>query len=118
MRKTYSCGRARSLTATFISWHRCRPQSCAKECCSMTQDQRRIIRTQEWLNKAQRDLTAAEQLLAYDDPLLDMVAYHCQQAGEKALKGFLFWHDIPFNRTHSLDELLVQCASLDTTLLA
>jgi hypothetical protein len=28
--------------------------------------------------------------------------FHCQQAAEKALKGFLAWHDVPFRKTHTL----------------
>ncbi len=66
--------------------------------------------------KAQRDLQAAELFLVQADPFLDMAVYHCQQAGEKALKGFLFWHDVPFRKTHNLVELLAQCVVLDETL--
>lgn len=82
----------------------------------MPDDARRIARTQAWLIKAQRDLQAAELFLAQPDPFLDMAVYHCQQAAEKALKGFLFWHDVPFRKTHNLVELLDQCAALDQTL--
>ena len=49
---------------------------------------------------------------------LDSVVYHCHQAAEKALKGYLFWHDVPFRRTHDLGELLAQCVALDVTLAA
>jgi HEPN domain-containing protein len=31
--------------------------------------------------------------------------YHCQQACEKALKALLAWHDVPFRKTHSLEEV-------------
>lgn len=55
----------------------------------MTADTRRIARTQAWLVKAQRDLLVAEQLFAHEQPLLDAIAYHCQQSSEKVLKGFL-----------------------------
>lgn len=82
----------------------------------MTVDARRIARTQAWLVKARRDLVTVEQIMDHDDPMLDSVVYHCQQAGEKALKGFLFWHDIPFRKTHNLLELLLQCVAIDTTL--
>ena len=82
----------------------------------MTVDARRIARTQAWLVKARRDLVTVEQILDHDAPMLDSVVYHCQQAGEKALKGFLFWHDIPFRKTHNLAELLDQCVTIDTTL--
>ena len=84
----------------------------------MTADPAKVADTHAWLVKAQRDLTTAEQLLAYDQPLLDSVVYHCHQSAEKALKGYLFWHDIPFRRTHALNELLTQCISVDGTLSA
>jgi HEPN domain-containing protein len=32
------------------------------------------------------------------------------------LKAFLAWHDAPFRKTHSLEELGRQCAALDPTL--
>jgi HEPN domain-containing protein len=44
------------------------------------------------------------------------VAYHCQQATEKALKAFLVWHNIPFRKTHSLEEIGEQCLDKDITL--
>lgn len=83
----------------------------------MPDDARRIARTQAWLVKAQRDLQTAEILLAQAAPFLDMAVYHCQQAAEKALKGFLFWHDVPFRKTHNLAELLDQCLVIDQTLI-
>ncbi len=82
----------------------------------MAADPIKITDTQAWLIKAQRDLLAAEQLLIQPNPLLDSVVYHCQQAGEKALKGFLFWHEISFRKTHNLVELLDQCIIIDATL--
>jgi hypothetical protein len=30
--------------------------------------------------------------------------FHSQQTAEKALKGFLTWHDIAFRRVHELGE--------------
>lgn len=82
----------------------------------MALEERRIQRTKEWLVKAQRDLEAAAILQAQPAPFLDIVAYHCQQTGEKALKAYLFWHDVPFGKTHSLQELLAQCVDVDATL--
>lgn len=35
---------------------------------------------------------------------------------EKSLKGFLVWHDRPFRKTHSLEELGEQCLQLNPTL--
>jgi len=44
---------------------------------------------QSWLAKAQHDLAAARVLAASAPPLLDTAIYHCQQATEKAIKGYL-----------------------------
>ena len=46
------------------------------------------------------------------DGHLDAAIYHCQQATEKALKGFLAFHDHELERTHDLKRL-VQMASGD-----
>jgi HEPN domain-containing protein len=42
--------------------------------------------------------------------------FHCQQAVEKSLKAFLAWHDKPFRKTHSLEELGAACEAIDATL--
>ncbi len=84
----------------------------------MTIDPQKASDTRIWLVKALRDLTTAEQLFVFENPLLDSVVYHCHQAAEKALKGYLFWHDRPFRKTHNLEELLVQSASIDPTLFS
>jgi HEPN domain-containing protein len=81
-------------------------------------DSQRVADTLTWLIKAQRDIITAEQLFAYEAPLLDSIAYHCQQAGEKTLKAFLFWHDLPLTKTHDLEVLLAKCAAIDATLLS
>jgi HEPN domain-containing protein len=68
-----------------------------------------------WIRKTENDLRAAERLLAGDDPVLDAAVYHCQQATEKALKGFLALHELPFEKTHSLPALLWHCVDIDET---
>ncbi len=67
----------------------------------------------QWLHKAQHDLRSAHRLYTDDPPLLDTAAYHCQQAAEKALKGYLTLHDIQFRKTHLLAPLVAECAKLD-----
>jgi HEPN domain-containing protein len=42
--------------------------------------------------------------------------FHCQQAAEKAMKGFLTAHDRLFRKTHDLDELAAACEAVDPTL--
>lgn len=51
-------------------------------------DQRRSAL--DWLAKAERDYEAARRMIDEPrEPLLDAGVYHCQQAAEKALKGWL-----------------------------
>jgi HEPN domain-containing protein len=59
-----------------------------------------------WLVKAHNDLAAARILATGPDPLLDVAVYHCQQAAEKAIKGFLVFHDQPFEKTHDVEVLV------------
>ena len=37
------------------------------------------------------------------------VVFDCQQAAEKALKGYLTWHDQRFRKTHSIEEVGEAC---------
>ena len=75
----------------------------------MPLDDPRVALTRAWLVKAERDLQAAQLALG----LPDIAVFHCQQAVEKALKGYLTWKDEPFRRTHLLSELLLQCVAFD-----
>ncbi len=68
------------------------------------------------LRKAANDLKAAEVDLAASPPLLEDALFHCQQAAEKAMKGFLTTHDSIFRKTHDLDELAKTCEGLDSSL--
>jgi HEPN domain-containing protein len=63
-----------------------------------------------WLQKARRDLLSAKRLASGKDPYLDTAIYHCQQTAEKAIKGWLVYHDQSFEKTHDL-RLLVTLAS-------
>lgn len=58
-----------------------------------------------WFIKAKRDLTVAGMNLANDPPITDDALFHCQQAVEKSLKGFLVFHDKPFKKTHVIGEI-------------
>jgi HEPN domain-containing protein len=84
----------------------------------MNIDPQKASDTRTWLIKASRDLITAEQLFAFEKPMLDSIVYHCHQAAEKAFKGYLFWHDKPFRKTHNLEELLLQSAYIDPTLFS
>jgi HEPN domain-containing protein len=75
-----------------------------------------ITDTQRWLIKAANDLRGADIDLAADPPLLEDVMFHCQQAAEKSLKAFLIFHNRPFRKTHSIEEIGESCLDIDKTL--
>ena len=62
--------------------------------------------TREWLTKAKHDLQNARIVGAAPDGPLDTAIYHCQQAAEKALKGWLTWRGLAVVKTHDLVRLL------------
>jgi predicted nucleotidyltransferase/HEPN domain-containing protein len=86
--------------------------------CSTVLDGRmaKLEDTKEWLRKAENDLRGADRLVGASPPLLGLTLFHCQQAVEKALKAFLAWHDVPFRKTHEIEELGQACLALDATL--
>jgi HEPN domain-containing protein len=65
-----------------------------------------------WLAKAHSDLAAARLLIQGTEPHFDSGVYHCQQAAEKALKGWLTSRQVEFRKTHDLTELLSQCIDI------
>lgn len=58
---------------------------------------------QSWLIKTQHDLASADVLSQSNLPLLDTAIYHCQQAAEKSVKGFLVYCDHELERVHDVD---------------
>jgi HEPN domain-containing protein len=64
-----------------------------------------------WLLKADSDLAAARTILSTSGPY-DTACFHCQQAMEKTLKGFLAFHKQAIPRTHDLEELAARCEEL------
>jgi len=66
----------------------------------------------QWMEKARRDLASAIRLLDGEPPYLDTAVYHCQQAAEKALKGYLAGRGQPLRRVHDLILLLDECTGL------
>jgi HEPN domain-containing protein len=75
-----------------------------------------LAETRAWFKRAAEDLRAAEHSLLAKPPLLEDLLFHCQQAAEKALKGFLVWHSRPFRKTRSLEEIGELCLGIDPTL--
>jgi HEPN domain-containing protein len=82
----------------------------------MAADPELLAETRARFVKAANDLRAAEALTAISPPLFDEAVFHCQQAAEKALKGFLTWNGRAFRMTHNLEEIGEQCLSVDSTL--
>jgi HEPN domain-containing protein len=60
----------------------------------------------QWIEKGDHDLGTAQVTFLYIPRFRDTIAFHCQQAAEKYLKGYLMFLDIPFQRKHSLNYLL------------
>ena len=62
---------------------------------------------EDWLQKAENDLRAAEGILHYfEEPPTDTICYHCHQVAEKLLKAFLIKSAGEISKTHDLVELL------------
>ncbi len=72
-----------------------------------------LLEVRRWLQKADHDRIGAEAALERDTPVTDVAAFHCQQAVEKLLKGYLVYKERDFERTHDLVELLEWCAQFD-----
>jgi HEPN domain-containing protein len=83
----------------------------------MQPEDARLQDVRAWLSKAELDLKAgAHEMAAPAEGLWGDVMFHAQQAAEKAMKAFLAWHDVPFRKTHNLEELGQQCAVVDAAL--
>ncbi|MCX7037966.1 MAG: HEPN domain-containing protein [Spirochaetes bacterium] len=65
-----------------------------------------------WIAKARMDLRAARADLHAVPPITGDSLFHCQQAVEKALKGFLAAHEGRLQKTHDLETLSLQCAEI------
>ena len=82
----------------------------------MALDPELAAETRGWMVKAAHDLRAAETLAATSPPLNDEAVFHCQQAAEKAIKGFLTWNGQTFRKTHNLEEPGEKCLTIDASL--
>ena len=76
-----------------------------------------VINKEQWINrwiqKAEADLNAAEKLCTFPDVLAEVVCFHCQQAVEKALKGFLISRNKEIGKIHDLVLLIEECSECD-----
>ncbi|HUU43586.1 MAG TPA: HEPN domain-containing protein [Planctomycetota bacterium] len=76
------------------------------------EDAKRAL-AREWLRIAWKDLISARTLAAGDDPVLETALYHCQQSAEKAVKGYLLYHDRRFEKTHDIRPLVTLARAVD-----
>src|SRR5438105_13235605 len=75
----------------------------------------RVVATQAWFVKANDDLREAEFVLTATPPFVGSSLFHSEQAVEKALKGFLTWHQTVFT-TDDLEQLRLLCGGVDASL--
>ncbi len=69
-------------------------------------DEAKRERVQNWLTNAVIDLESKMLATGSNRRLLETAVYYCQQAAEKAVKGFLFFRDQRFSKTHDIEALI------------
>ncbi|MDQ2787887.1 MAG: HEPN domain-containing protein [Chloroflexota bacterium] len=67
-----------------------------------------------WFAIAQRDLDSARRLAIGPNSYLDTAIYHCQQAAEKAVKGFLVFHNRDFPKTHDIRKVVALVEAVES----
>lgn len=70
-----------------------------------------MLEHEQWLALAELDYKSAKSL--FRDELYSTATYHCQQAAEKALKGYLVFKKQPILKTHDLIKLGTLCMQFD-----
>lgn len=51
--------------------------------------------------------------MATEEPLTDIICFHCQQCVEKLLKAYLCYNNKEFRKTHDIAELISLCIEID-----
>lgn len=59
----------------------------------------------QWLTFASRDLRAAKAVHELGSEYKNIVTFNCQQCVEKAIKGYLVFHNVRPPKTHTIKEL-------------
>lgn len=67
-----------------------------------------------WITKAKHDLESAKVLSQTPILLLDTAIYHCQQAAEKSVKGYLASKDQEVQKTHDVGLLIRHAMKFDS----
>jgi HEPN domain-containing protein len=65
--------------------------------------------SEEWFQYANSDFEAAKFLQSMRPVPLEIICYHCQQSGEKYLKGFIAYNGGEIHKTHDLITLNKIC---------
>ncbi len=68
--------------------------------------------TQEWMIKSLHDLETAHIIADSLNGPLDTAIYHCQQAAEKSVKGWLAAKSVEFEKTHDIRRLVKQAGQV------
>ena len=76
-------------------------------------DEKVAATVKAWLTKARNDLDTARLIAGSPGGHLDAAIYHCQQAAEKAVKGFLVSHGAHVERSHDVERLVETAMELD-----
>ncbi len=75
----------------------------------------KAIQVKRWLDLAEQDARSADHLTSLYPMPLEIICYHCQQALEKQLKGFLCDNDVEVPRIHDLMKINRLCQEIDSS---
>ena len=70
----------------------------------------------QWVHRADEDVGVVEALVERGGLYPNAIVFHCQQAVEKYLKGFLVSHEVEFPKTHDLAQILALAKNVDANL--
>jgi HEPN domain-containing protein len=71
-------------------------------------------KAKQWFAKGDNDIKAVKILAGDSHVPTDTACFHCQQAVEKYLKGYLTLKNIDFLKSHDLDYLLKLCKDVNS----
>ena len=80
--------------------------------------QRKEELVRQWLKKARSSLRIVDLIARRGDGPLDVAIVHCQEAAERALKGYLAFVDMRSQKTNDTEELVRQALAVDPAFAA
>jgi len=69
------------------------------------------------MGKAENDLKTAKDKLNTQETANDTICFHAQQCAEKCLKAFLIYHEIEFEKTRVLEDLIMLAMQIDNSFI-